>query len=488
VMALVSQLKPAEAAQLVAAAAQQVVEAMGKTNNAGSLVPLAKAMKTLAPQLEPEAAAASSRQAIWAMGNVDLQYNDLDALAEAVTALAPRLGSVEATRLPAESVRQSVAMLSRTNSPDTPDSLAKAVTALVPWLEPEAAAAIARQALEAMSETHNAYAIRALAKAVAALSSRLRPVEAAGLAAEAARLAVEVMSEKNPPHIQLVLAEAVTVLAPQLAPDEAARLGAVTARHALKTMGKTNDSYYQDGLAKVIAVLAPRLEPEDAARLATATRLTAETMEKASDPNSLPLANVVAALAARLRSEDAAQLAAAATQQAVTAMGNATKLHGPYEFAEAIAALGPWLDSESATGAARQTVEAIGRTTDPHSLRPLMDTVECLIVQAKPENTSRRTRFLALGVGNSIAPQACFVGLVPLAEASRPLPSRFTEQQLIDLLKMPTCLEPARLVFVRQLGWQCGQNFANQWELVEWARENRPDLDLSSPPVRPAHP
>jgi hypothetical protein len=41
-------------------------------------------------------------------------------------------------------------------------------------------------------------------------------------------------------------------------------------------------------------------------------------------------------------------------------------------------------------------------------------------------------------------------------------------------------------VIVRQLGRQCGQPFANEWEFVEWARRHRPDLDLTSPPHRPA--
>jgi hypothetical protein len=56
---------------------------------------------------------------------------------------------------------------------------------------------------------------------------------------------------------------------------------------------------------------------------------------------------------------------------------------------------------------------------------------------------------------------------------------------LVDLLKMPTCGREARQVIVRQLGWQCGRTFADQWEFVDWAREHRSDLDLTSPPVRP---
>jgi len=51
---------------------------------------------------------------------------------------------------------------------------------------------------------------------------------------------------------------------------------------------------------------------------------------------------------------------------------------------------------------------------------------------------------------------------------------------------MPTCRQPARKVIVRQLGWQCGRPFADMWEFVRFAREQRlDDLDFTSPPQRP---
>jgi hypothetical protein len=73
-------------------------------------------------------------------------------------------------------------------------------------------------------------------------------------------------------------------------------------------------------------------------------------------------------------------------------------------------------------------------------------------------------------------------------EAARPLPGRFTEQELVNFLKLPTCHRPAREVILRQLGHQCGRPFANQWEYVAWARQHRPDIDLTSPAVRPSLP
>jgi hypothetical protein len=150
----------------------------------------------------------------------------------------------------------------------------------------------------------------------------------------------------------------------------------------------------------------------------------------------------------------------------------------------AVAALAPRLEPEEAARAARLLLEAMGKMIDPRALRALVPAVAALVVELRPIEAQQRAGFLAAAIGGTCSTPAPLLGLAPLAEASRPLPGRFTEQQLVDLLKMPPCQRPAREVIVRQLGHQCGRPFANMWEFVDWAREHRPDLDLNSPPVR----
>jgi len=70
----------------------------------------------------------------------------------------------------------------------------------------------------------------------------------------------------------------------------------------------------------------------------------------------------------------------------------------------------------------------MGKTTDPDALSALAEAVAALIAKAEPEEASQGINSLALAVGNSAAPPALFAGLAPLAEASRPMPGRFTEQ------------------------------------------------------------
>ena len=68
------------------------------------------------------------------------------------------------------------------------------------------------------------------------------------------------------------------------------------------------------------------------------------------------------------------------------------------------------------------------------------------------------------------------VGSLPvgISFAAEPWPSRLTSQQLVDLLKLPTCLGNARRVVLDQLGNVHSRRFADHWEFVRYARGESP--------------
>ena len=68
---------------------------------------------------------------------------------------------------------------------------------------------------------------------------------------------------------------------------------------------------------------------------------------------------------------------------------------------------------------------------------------------------------------------------------SSPFPCRLTTQELVDLLKMPTCFGPARRVILDHLGNRYGRRFANHWASVRYAQEHNLGLDFTTPPKRP---
>jgi hypothetical protein len=81
-----------------------------------------------------------------------------------------------------------------------------------------------------------------------------------------------------------------------------------------------------------------------------------------------------------------------------------------------------------------------------------------------------------------------FPALPALQAVSEPLPCRLSTQDLVELLKMPTCFGEARKVVLKHLGNRYGRSFANHWEFVHFAKEQHLDLDLTSPPKRSARP
>ncbi len=72
-----------------------------------------------------------------------------------------------------------------------------------------------------------------------------------------------------------------------------------------------------------------------------------------------------------------------------------------------------------------------------------------------------------------------------IREATEPYPCRLTSQELVELLKMPTCFGATRRVVLDQLENIHGRRFANHWEFVRFAREKGLALDFTSPPRRP---
>jgi hypothetical protein len=281
------------------------------------------------------------------------------------------------------------------------------------------------------------------------------------------------MGKTTAPYALNRLAAAVAALAPRLGAEQAA----AACRLTLDAMGKNTNPYVVGRLARAVAALAPRLGAEQAA---AAYRLALDAMGKNTAPDApVGLAEAAAALAPWLGAEQAA----AACRLALDAMGKKSTnplALGP--LARAVAALAPRLGAEQAAAAYRLALDAMGKNTYLEALGQMA--VAALLIKQGPEGTSRRTRFLTAAIGNAGALPNLLAGLAPLPEAARPLPGRFTEQQLVDFLKMPTSARPAREVILRQLGWQCGRTFAHKWEFVDWARQHRPDLDLASPPAR----
>jgi len=70
--------------------------------------------------------------------------------------------------------------------------------------------------------------------------------------------------------------------------------------------------------------------------------------------------------------------------------------------------------------------------------------------------------------------------------SAEPFPCRLTTQELVDLLKMPTCFGGARRVVLDHIGNRYCRRFINHWAFVRFATDRKLNLDFTTPPRRPS--
>jgi len=75
-----------------------------------------------------------------------------------------------------------------------------------------------------------------------------------------------------------------------------------------------------------------------------------------------------------------------------------------------------------------------------------------------------------------------------LRQAREPLPCRLSPQDLVELLKRPTCVGRARRVILDQLEGHYQHPFPDHWAFVRYAEEQKLGLDLTLPPKPGVHP
>jgi serine/threonine protein kinase len=276
---------------------------------------------------------------------------------------------------------------------------------------------------------------RACARVAIALQS-----EHAELTGEAATALVEVMVRTTDPFDLRVLAEAVAAVAGRLGPEQAREACGAAADRLLSAIATTPPPG-RAGLAKAVAAVAGRLDAQQA-REGAGRLLTA--MGQAQNLIALDsLGFAVAAVAGRLDDQQAREACGAAADRLLTAMTTArVRFQAELNVSEAVAALSVRLGPQRAQQGAGRMLNAVALTTD------------------------KRFREHWGRILTSVA-------------------ERLDRDQLIDLLKQPTCVGAANEIVLRQLSERMKQPFATTWDLVAYLEKNEPGIDLPAPPRRP---
>src|SRR5262249_45089705 len=111
------------------------------------------------------------------------------------------------------------------------------------------------------------------------------------------------------------------------------------------------------------------------------------------------------------------------------------------------------------------------------------DILERCLTYGTPSQSRRRAIAVAGALG--LSGQGPVPRLPFLSAAAEPPPCRLSTQDLVELLKMPTCLGEVRRVILDQLGNRYGRRFETHWDFVRYAQEQRLGLDFTTPPKRP---
>jgi hypothetical protein len=469
-------LAPGDAARLLNQALTREKEAYYREQ-------LAEGLAAVAGRLEPADAARSLNQALAREKAASCRWR----LVKGLMAVPGQLESAEAARMLWRALQ-----LNNLDSGDR-GALAKGLATLAGRLEPVEAHRVcsdgARLLNQALRQEKNSYWSMQAAEGLAAVAEHLEPAEAARACAEAARLLSQALAQEEDGVGRSNLAKGLVALAGRLEPAEAARVCAEAAQVLNQALAQEKDVNARWQLTMSLAAVAGRLEPKEAARLLN----QALVQEKYGWYARGQLAEGLAAVAGRLEPADVAGLCAQAARSYNQALD---ERHDPYAWAraaEAVSILIQPLDNEDAAHAARAFT--LRTVSDPDSsciVNVDMDqtalgfnaaVLERFLINGTRLQIQRRAGAIAAAIG--ISAKGLLPSLPLLPAAAEPLPCRLGTQDLVELLKMPTCVGEIRRVVLNHLGNRYGRRFDTHWDFVRYAQQQGLDLDFTTPPKRP---
>jgi hypothetical protein len=417
------ELSPSAAAVL----AQTLLQALTRPKDAHGLLPLAQSLSVVADRLAPKEAAGTLTQAM-------TRTNDLNALA----------------------------------------ALAQGLSAVVPRLEPREAEEVAAKLTQAMTGTTDANALAGMAHGLSGVAARLEPGEAARWCAEAAATLTQAVKTKTTdPYAPALLAEGLSAVAAHMEP----RAAVATLTQALTD---AKDPRVLDLLARGLSALAARLEPKEAVAMLT------QAATRTKNPGALAvLEQGLSAATARQKAGEPvpASAQAAALAQAMTRTNDLRTLLSLARDLTAVAArLEPEVGARRYAEAAGALTQAMTRTNDPAVLAALAQNLSEILGQDRP---LQRAVAVAGPVGFLHDGHGLPCAVVLLRQAVEPFPRRLSDQTLVDLLKGPLCVGPARRVVLDILQQHHQRAFIDQWDFVRFAEVKKLSLDFTSPPRRP---
>jgi hypothetical protein len=165
-----------------------------------------------------------------------------------------------------------------------------------------------------------------------------------------------------------------------------------------------------------------------------------------------------------------------------------TKTADPFalsSLAQGLAAVAGRLEPQEAARHCAWAVSALTQAMSNTNNPPMRDSVAQALT-ATLTGGARTLPVRAAGLVGGVAASDRQPLLAPaaLALALEPPPCRLSTQELVELLKHPLCVDQARRIVLEQLENRYRRPFADHWEFVRFATEQRLGLDFTTPPRR----
>jgi serine/threonine protein kinase len=512
--ALASHLEPKDAIQTC----ESVIERMtGRPNNTDQLV---QALAAVAQHLDSMAAA---RQYVRAAGHLTQTMAKMASAMYPVecTALTKPLSFVVSflelrearrfSRQAAYTVVQGMTAASAETAKSPADSLhywSEALVTIVPWLHPKDASRHCGQAARIIApELIKAHGTYQPAQYLCSVAAYLDPKDASDVAG----ILIQAIDRNKSPNglaellASVELGQGLSAVAARLEPKQAAPLQAkawglaLTAltRQIAMTEGRLTFAY---PVLHRLSMMASRIEQKDAARAAVILSKAMAKMDTMA--GGLPqLAQILVAVTTRLGPKEASALRAEAAITLIQAMSKASNTPTLTELSEGLFTLLARLEPKDeeqlvetllqagANGAVLQGHPHLVPDQERRQLRDVFTTLMAralavILMRVDQDELGRRAKAVASGLSLRLSTRNLYSPVVLMAPAVDPPPCRLATPELVELLKHPTCLGPARRVILDQLENRYQHKFADHWAFVRFAKKQKLDLDFTSPPKR----
>ncbi len=507
--AAAEQLEPKEATRVCSEAAVVLVQAMTVAKTSPTLASLAQCLSAVVGHLEPKEAGEVASALAQAIAKTNSSWK-LSYFAQVLSAVPVRLEPNDAKAVAAAFT---LAMAETMGMEDEPASrrlviLAKSLSAVAACMEPKAAALVSTEAaialLQTMTMPQNSQTLMILAESLSLLTPRMAPPDAVRVSTEAAAVLTQAIAKEPGAYDDVRdLVKGLSFVAPRMEPKAAATAAAMLTRNLVDPQKNLFSLGY---LAEGLSAVAPRLGPEEASDLADVL-----TQSKLLSP--VLFAEPLSAMAVRMESKKAV----ASLTHAMTKITNANNARANIiddadarananaikSLAKGLSAMSDRMESKEAVDAAAtltQTIEALVRVASVELIgnengvnaATLLALAESLAVVSDRMDSGEAAHVSAVAaakltqaMAKSNATQAIHTlaqGLkTVLGDSQR---RRLSDQQLVELLKLPFCVGSARRTILDQLELRHRRKFVDQWEFVRFAEERRIRLDFTSPPQR----